>query len=178
MKTIYAAALLYATLARAEVTSFSVLPSATDPAIKTFNTPHWIYVNRDIVVEHKEGLAQDRQELLLWLTGTHIKGTPRGNGKTAASFCELAANLGYHVISLSYPNDIAAAQFREKRDPDAFERFRMAIIQGGHTKYISIERAESIENRLIKLLLHFKAIRPNEHWERFLNEDGTIKWES
>ena len=137
MKTIYAATLLFATLAHAEVTSFSILPSATDPAIKTFNNPHEIYVNRDIIVDHKDGLAQDRHELLLFLPGTHTKGTPRGQGPVA--FCELAADLGYHVVTLMYPDEVAAAQFREASDPNAFEEFRMAIIQGGRTKYISIE---------------------------------------
>src|SRR5437660_9331937 len=29
------------------VTTVSILPSATDAAIKTFDNPHWIYVNRD-----------------------------------------------------------------------------------------------------------------------------------
>ncbi len=176
MKTIYAATLLFATLAHAEVTSFSILPSATDPAIKTFNNPHEIYVNRDIIVDHKDGLAQDRHELLLFLPGTHTKGTPRGQGPVA--FCELAADLGYHVVTLMYPDEVAAAQFREASDPNAFEEFRMAIIQGGRTKYISIERSESIENRLVKLLLLLKVKRPKEHWEQFLNNDGTIKWEA
>jgi len=37
VKIIYAAAFLFATLARADVTTVSILPSATDPAIKTFD---------------------------------------------------------------------------------------------------------------------------------------------
>jgi len=38
-----AALVLSATLAHAEVTSFAVIPSATDPEIKTFNEPHGFY---------------------------------------------------------------------------------------------------------------------------------------
>ena len=45
-KMITAAAFLLATVAHGEVTTFPVTPSATDPEIKTFNEPHWIYVNR------------------------------------------------------------------------------------------------------------------------------------
>ena len=200
VKIIYAAAFLFATLARADVTSnptlpstnenaqtqialehpdvttVSILPSATDAAIKTFDNPHWVYVNRDIVVEHKPDLAQDRHELYLFIPGTHEKGNPRGKGPFA--FCDFAADLGYHVVVLAYPDEIPASVCRNDSNPKAFEEFRMAIIQGGRSKHISVERSESIENRLVKLLQHLGKIRPKENWGQFLNEDGTIKWES
>jgi hypothetical protein len=54
VKMIYATAFLFATVGHGEVTTFSVTPSATDPEIKTFNEPYWIYGNRDIVVEDEE----------------------------------------------------------------------------------------------------------------------------
>ncbi len=198
MKAVYAATFLLATIAAGQVvpsptlpstnenirlahpsvTSFSIIPSATDPAIKTFDDPHWLYVNRDIVVEHKEGLAQDRHELLLWITGTG------GKGHDAQGFSYLAADLGYHVVTLMFPDDIPATACANEANPKAFENFRMAIIQGGRASYqggrqnFSIERPESIENRLIKLLLYLKPLRPKEHWEQFLDDNGTIKWES
>jgi hypothetical protein len=188
MKAICATACIFlATLAGAEVTSFSVRASATDPAIKTFDQPHWMYVNRDIVVEHKDGQAQDRHQLLLLFPGTVKKGAI-GDSQGPVGFCDLAANLGYHVVFLKYPNDIPAGQCRENSDPTAFERFRMAIIQGGRAEYrgirgaaksISIEPSESIENRFTKLLVYLRANRPKEeNWGQFLNEDGTIKWEA
>jgi len=177
MKLIYAAALMLATLARAEVTSISITPSATDSAIKTFDNPHWLYVNRDIVVEHKAGLAQDRRELYLFIPGTHKKGDPRGS-KGPSAFCDLAADLGYHVIVLAYPDETPASVCRNDSDRNAFEEFRMAIIQGGRSKHITVERSESIENRLIKLLQRLEKTRPRENWGQFLNEDGTIKWQS
>ena len=201
MKTIFVTALLLATLARADdttnstlpstnesiqaqiklehpnVTSFSILPSVTDPAIKHFDNPHWMYVNRDIVVEHKADLAQDRHELYLFIPGTHIKDSPRG-GKGPFAFCDLAADLGYHVIVLQYPDEMPASVCGNDSDPNAFEKFRMAIIQGGDSKHIPVERSDSIENRLIKLLQHLQTIRPKENWGQFLNQDGTIKWEA
>lgn len=179
MKIIFAATILFATFARADVTSISILPSATDPAIKTFDSPHAIYINRDIVVDQSRNLPQDRHQLLLWITGTG--GKAQG---AAVGFCNLAANLGCHVVSIMYPDDIPASACANDSNPNSFENFRMAIIRGGHAVYqngrkeIFIERPESIENRLIKLLLRLKAIRPKEHWEPFLNDDGTIKWES
>jgi len=178
MKLLYAAVILWATVARAEETSFPVIPSATDPEIKTFNEPHWAYVNRDIVVEHQADGAQDRHELLLWLTGTG------GKGHDAQGFANLAANLGYHVVTLMFPDDIPATACATDSAPKAFEQFRMAIIQGGRASYqdgrkeIAIERAESIENRLIKLVQYLQTKRPKENWAQFLHEDGSIKWES
>ncbi|HXA80704.1 MAG TPA: hypothetical protein VNV14_05475 [Opitutaceae bacterium] len=202
MKIIYAAAFWFATLAHADetspptlpstnenamnqsklahpdVTRFSILPSATDPAIKTFDDPHWLYVNRDIVVDQKPELPKDRHQLLLWITGTG------GKGHDAVAFCSLAADLGYHAVTLMYPDDIPASACANDANPKSFENFRLAIIQGGHATYqvgrknISIDQPESIENRLIKLLLFLKAKRPKENWDQFLNNDGTVKWET
>ncbi|MDB6064962.1 MAG: hypothetical protein JWR26_1170 [Pedosphaera sp.] len=201
MKTLHAATVLMATLAHADVaspallsgtneniqtkialehpdvTTFSILPSATDPSIQTFDNPHWIYVNRDIVVEHKADLAQDRHELYLFIPGTHVKGDPRG-GKGPFAFCDFAADLGYHVVVLAYPDEIPASICRNDPNPKAFEEFRMAIIQGGRSKHISVATPDSIENRLVKLLQHLQKLRPKENWGQFLNGDGTIKWES
>jgi hypothetical protein len=129
------------------------------------------------VAGDKADRPQARQELLLWLTGTG------GDGHGAQGFSKLAAGLGYHVVSLMYPNDIPATAFANDSYPKSFADFRTAIIQGGQATYqagrktMSIERAESIENRLIKLLQHLQKIRPKENWAQFLDPDGNIKWD-
>jgi len=154
------------------VTCISVIPKATDSAIgATYNTPHCIYVNRRIVVEKDPALPRDRHQLLLFLTGTG------GQAQGARAFCELAADLGYHVVSLMYPDDIPATICRRDEDPFAFEAFRMAIIHGGQTPHVTVARADSIENRLAKLLLHLTPLRPKESWGQFLNDDRSIRWE-
>jgi hypothetical protein len=165
-------ALLFTSAAGAEVTTFTVLPSATDPEIKTFDLPHYVYVNREIVVDHDRALPVDQHKLLLWLPGTG------GTGAGAGDFCKLAANQGYHVISLMYPDSIPAALCGYDKDPKAFEKFRMAIIRGGRTKYISIEKAESIESRLTHLLVYLRSQRPRENWSQFLTGKDEIEWES
>jgi hypothetical protein len=175
---IFSAMLVTAMAAHAQVASFSVTPSKTDSQIKGFDEPHWMYVNRQIVVEHKQGLAQDRHQLLLWLTGTG------GKARGALGFVTLAANLGYHVVSLMYPDEVPASTCATDRDPVAFERFRMAIIdggdalvQGGRDRFW-VDQPDSIENRLAKLLQALQRYRPRENWAQFLNADGSIKWES
>ena len=69
-----------------------------------------------------------------------------------------------------YPDDVAAAKVcRDDPDPNAFEAFRLALIQGGVSAHVTVERTDSIENRLAKLLIHLKQRRPREGWGQFLN---------
>ena len=99
------------------------------------------------------------------------------NNRGAKAFLETGANLGYHCVELMYPDDVAAAEVcRDDPDPNSFEAFRMALIQGGASAHVTIERTDSIENRLIKLLLLLRQRRPREEWGQFL--DGReIAWE-
>lgn len=178
MKVVRAAMFVLVTAAHAEVATFPVIPAATDPEIQRFNKPHWVYVDRSIVIEHQADRPPERHELLLWLTGTG------GQGHDAQGLARLAAALGYHVVTLMFPNDIPASACANDDNPKSFAEFRMAIIQGGRANYqdgrkeISIKRPESIENRLIKLLQYLQQKRPRENWAQFLNADGSIKWES
>lgn len=176
--------------AQSGLVELQILPSRTDAAIQTFDQPHVIRLNRDIVIERKPGLPAPRGQLLLFLPGTvppdatassTAKSSPAPK-KAAASrggavaFCELAANLGYHVIFLRYPNDKSAAAAARDADIAEFERFRMAIIAGGTSRHITIARTESIEHRLIKLLEELQRIRPREEWKQFLTASGGINW--
>jgi len=154
----------------------AIRPSLTDPDITKYDFPHYLYVNRAIVVSHDPALPPDRHQLLLFIPGTHIPGTPYG-GRGPTNFFDVAANLGYHVIYLDYPNDIAAAQAcNNDHNPRAFEEFRMALIAGGNFKGQETSRTDCIENRLIKLLQYAARIRPLEKWDQFLTPGGEIQW--
>jgi hypothetical protein len=161
----------------AEVAIRFVRPSATDAAITTFDQPHRIYL--------RPAGVPTRGELLLWIPGTMPPppaggkapaAEPSNSREGSAAFCALAAQLGYDVISLRYPNALSASAARGD-DADEFERFRMAIIAGGTSKHITIARVDSIEHRLIALLHHLAAHHPAEGWSNYLNGDGTIRWE-
>lgn len=174
-----------------------VRPSATDPEIKTFDTPHRIYFSPAATTE-KGPSVPSRGQLLLWIPGTAAPAAPgkakakakaeptpdadaapsAGGREGSEAFCQLAASLGYHVISLRYPNALSASAARFDADADEFERFRMALVAGGTSKHITIPRHESIEHRLIKLLQHLVATRPAEQWHQFLATDGSVRWEN
>lgn len=148
-----------------------ILPSRTDVEIKTFDFPHHVIVDRDIVVRQAKEKPAARNQLLLWMTGTGSRS--RGAGE----FCNLAGSQGYHVINLTYSTDIPATICKRDADPRSFEDFRLSILQGGNHKHITVTRADSIENRVIKLLQHLSKTRARERWGQFLAEDGSLQWE-
>lgn len=166
--------------APALIETIRIRPSATDPAIKTFDTPHFIYVSPALVINSPAQSDQSgqsaiaRRELLLWIPGT-VAGTENQGPGAAANFCQLAASLGYHVIILKYPNDVSATVCRNDPDPAAFERFRLALIEGGPSPHLTLPRTESIEHRLLKLLGYLQRTRPHENWGQFLDGES-INW--
>lgn len=158
-----AAATVFLALGQDDPIRTSVLPSDTDKAIDTFNDPHSVYY---------DPAPKKRGELLVFIPGT--------NGKTLGTklFCRLAVDLGYHVISLMYPDDKSATAVKSSSDKDAFEKFRKEIIYGGDlSPAIEVNRANSIENRLIKLLSYLDKQNPDRKWGQFLNSTGGLKYE-
>ena len=158
-------------LTREAMQGIPVLPSRTDPEIKAFDFPHYIYADRDILIRRDEKKPAPRGELLVWMTGTG------GRGRGAVEFCRLAAASGYHVVNLVYPSDIPATVCKRRPDPGSFEEFRLCIIQGGECRAITVSRADSMENRLVKLLAHLGKSRAREGWGDYLQEDGGLAWE-
>lgn len=146
-----------------------VTPSETDPNIATFDYPHAVYFPVP---------SRQRNQLLLFIPGTQPR-DKKGNPEkpSAIRFCKNAAMSGYHVVYLMYPNDVAAAEAcRDKPDRDAFSLFRWALIEGGNNSYINVPRAESIENRTIKLMQYLQREHPNQNWGQFV-VDGHVAWE-
>ncbi|MBU6455533.1 MAG: hypothetical protein KGS72_27420 [Cyanobacteria bacterium REEB67] len=141
----------------------STTPSATDSAIRTFDDAHLSWTP----------YTTPRHELLLFLPGT--AGKPH-----RTQFLETAASLGYHVIFLMYPDDIAAQQAcANSDDPNAYMQFRLAIIEGGnYSDRTNISRADSIDSRLRHLLRYLDSHQPGQGWSTFLEADGAPKWSS
>ena len=141
-----------------------VTPSVTDKAIDTFDTPHHVYLNKK---------AKPRKQLVVFLPGTG------GDGRGGRLVSQTAADLGFHAVSLSYPSSIPAALCQRETDAACFENFRLEIITGeDRTSLLSVNRANSIENRLLKLVLHLKSTNPDEGWDNFLANGKDLKWEN
>ena len=146
-----------------------VPPQATDSEIRDprWLNEHYVWLDR---------AADRREKLFVHMPGV---GNPPSTGQLLAGE---AARLGYHVIALSYPNTWEIAICRG--DPDCERNVRFKVLDGkgsvilandGFTR-IDVTPAESIDNRLTKLIRYLAANSPQEEkWAEFLH-DGLPKW--
>jgi hypothetical protein len=159
------ALMVVAPLIQAALIPRVVVPAATDPAITNFAPlfRHWVYL---------DSAAPRAGKLFVFLPGT---GAPPNVYRL---ILETAAHDGCHSIGLTYMNeqevndDLCASQ-PENCPEDA----RIEIITGADTSpRIAVDRANSIENRLVKLLEYLARVAPDEGWGDFLR-DGAPVWE-
>lgn len=144
---------------------YSITPSLTDPAINDWNSPH---------LASSPG-GTPRNVLLVHFAGTG--GTPQ----TSTIWYRYAASLGFHVIGLTHSNDATVASLcQNSPDSACYENVRLEIINGTDlSPQVSVSRANSIENRLIKLLQYLQRTAPaSENWGQFLTAQGTPVWSS
>eukprot|EP00611_Tribonema_gayanum_P005051 TRINITY_DN14304_c0_g1_i1.p1 TRINITY_DN14304_c0_g1~~TRINITY_DN14304_c0_g1_i1.p1 ORF type:complete len:314 (+),score=-52.87 TRINITY_DN14304_c0_g1_i1:157-1098(+) len=144
----------------------TVLPSKTDSSIDIVTSAgdeHYVYLSDSVLKLNK---------LFLFLPGT------LGRGKNPRLIVPFAAKLGYHAISLSYASDIALAQLCKTSDEKkCFENGREEIISGKDLdKTLVVNPANSIENRVLKLIKYLSQDFPTENWAQFLTADGKINW--
>src|SRR5712692_447063 len=163
-------------LSAAPLVEHIVAPRTTDPAINTALADHYVWLDT---------AARSNHKLFLFLP----------SGRSAPDTFQLvgqeAARLGYHVISLMYQNDLVlvgpcgAAAGRSAADGNAcYESARLDIIDGGDRSSsipelaqagFDISVANSIHNRLTKLLGSLDVQYPEEGWSKFLVH-GAPKW--
>jgi hypothetical protein len=89
-----------------------------------------------------------------------------------------AARMGYHVINLMYHNDVGvdAACRGGDKPRDCSENMRLEILDGSDRgDRVTVTPANSIYNRLAKVLIYLKGRFPGEGWGKFLDE-GQPKW--
>jgi hypothetical protein len=147
--------------------SYFIPPRDTDPQIDTDLQSHYAALNKSV---------PSKNQLFLFFPGTG--GTPFFQQQLNNA----AAELGFHVIGLNYPNDQAVNGdlcVGASADLDCYAKVRLEIKDGvDRTPLISITRANSIENRLIKLLVYLRAQFPDDGWGQYLTNEDTIKWSS
>lgn len=150
--------------AHAQRQSVFILPQTTDPNISTNLNNHYVSINRGVAPKNR---------LFVFFPGT---------GGVAANQQEInrtAADLGLHAINLTYPNDEAVNELCGglNTNLDCYANVRLEIKDGiDRTTLVNVNRANSIENRLIKLLIHLRAQSPNDNWGQFLIDDANLDW--
>lgn len=168
MKKIVVLFLFVFQLAFSQLQTITVAPSVTDANITTYTDAtqqevHICYTNTSVV---------PRNELLIFLPGSG--GKPNGNDY----FDQLAANLGYHVIGLMYPNSPSIGSLCDTNtDPDCYLKTRLEIIDGiDRTTLVNVNVANSIENRIIKCIKYLNTNYPSQNWGQYLDANDGIVW--
>lgn len=147
-----------------------VAPAATDPAIDDpVGGDHLVYVNSSVA-------AHD--ELLVHLPGTF--GVPTNNNV----FLQAVADQGMKAIGLQYVNDgtVNGLCFNEwtnnpPPDPDCQESLRLERIYGLDTSPLeNVSAANSLVNRLVKLLEYLHGQQPTVGWDAYL-DSGQPRWD-
>lgn len=142
-------------------TVITVTPSDTDFNITDPNNRHHIYRNTTVTQKDK---------LFLFLPGSNA--VPFNYRKILGS----AADLGYHVIGLTYPNEIPMAVLCQTSiDTSCHSNGRLEIFDGidRHTG-IEVDESNSIQNRLIKLLIYLHNQYPQDNWNQFIDGDSIV----
>jgi hypothetical protein len=141
---------------------YYIQPSKTDPAINTFNQNHFVSVNEGAVLKNS---------LFVFLPGSYrIPAESR-------VILRKAVSMGYHVIGLEYPNDKPVNPLcRNTNDITCHRRARQEVVDGiDRHPAINVNPANSILNRLKKLLLYLQKTYPSQNWGQYLT-NGQINW--
>jgi hypothetical protein len=115
-----------------------------------------------------------RGKLFVFIPGT--RGVP-----TQYSFILRAgAARGFHALGINYENQTAMGSLcQNSSELSCYWNARNAVVFGGGspvTGQTPVSSADSIVNRLNKLLVWLRANHPAENWGQFLATDDTVDW--
>jgi hypothetical protein len=142
----------------------NILPAATDPAIDAWLSSHYTAIALNTPL---------RNRLFVYIHGQG------GTGGGATELIKTAAEERFHSVGLTYACDWSPFSLCQAAgDPDCPEKLRREAIEGADlSTHISVSRANSLENRLVKLLAHLDALHPGESWAQFA-PSAQIQWGS
>ncbi len=143
---------------------YKIGPQATDSSIDNWLETHYVTINKSKPL---------RGKLFVFFPGSH--GIPDSHHL----LINRASEVGYHAISLRYPNSwMVGGLCQDSCDPDCHEQVRLDILDGGErSNKVQIGYHNSIINRLVKLLQYLNQQHPEERWNDYI-EGNTPKWES
>jgi pimeloyl-ACP methyl ester carboxylesterase len=167
MKTYYRLLLLFCLAVTegtvsAQVKLLQVRPQMTDTGIAEIHGPH---------IALYDSTADARPELVFMIEGTGARAL--GCRKFDSCF----ARMGYHVISIDYPNDVITTVCSDSPDSACFDGFRQEIVFGTPVSgKVAVDSVNCIVNRLARLLGWLVEHDPQGGWGAYL-EDGRPRWD-
>jgi hypothetical protein len=142
-----------AILAQVKITTIS--PHATDSRITTVHGPH---------IALYDPTAPSRHLLYLMIEGTGDQAT------RMRPIDSCFARMGFHVISIDYPNNVNSITCSNSTDSSCFDNFRQEIDFGTRVSLVvDVDSTNSIVNRFTKLLVYLAKHDPAGGWDKFLN---------
>lgn len=139
-----------------------VQPNTADPASGVPSSNHFVYINQTIT---------DKNKLFLFLPGTYA---------VPYNYREIlkhAANLGYHSIGLTYPNDLLINSICALSiDTTCHSRARLEVFDGIDRHIdINVDTNNCIERRTLKLVQYLHINYPSENWGQYFT-GNEINW--
>jgi len=156
-----------------QLSHLEIAAVTTDPAID-LDYSSGDTIKHQVFIDNSSAL---RNKLLVFITGTSA--TP---GEHYSKFCKEAAKEGYHAIGLVYKNNVSISGIcgtAASTNPLCSENARMEIIHGTElSSDVNVDTANSIVNRLIKLLSYLNSNYPLQGWDNYVEPvSGHIYWE-
>jgi hypothetical protein len=142
---------------------YTVSAHQTDVNIPNEPQKHYVFINT---------ACAPKNVLMVYLVGTSA------NPSGTLYFPQLAANNGFHVVSLKYPNSVSPqTPCRNNSDIDCYEDFRKEILEGlDYSAFISVDTANCVYNRLLKLLIYLDDQHPQQGWGQYYS-GNQIMWD-
>ncbi len=120
-----------------------------------------------------QNAGQRKDVLFVFIPGTFSTPSQYNN------VCEAAAQSGYYSFGVAYSN-LSPVEFYEGLNPtdstveDILEEF---LTGNNVSPRVTVTRANSFENRIIKMVSYLDSLYPTENWKRFLTADKQIRWD-
>jgi hypothetical protein len=115
-----------------------------------------------------------RGKLLVFIPGT------QGRPSQYSYLLRAGASRGFHAVGVNYPNQVAMGTLcQTSADPGCYWNARNVVVFGGGTPVSGqspVTPADSIVNRLNRLLVWLHANQPSEGWDQYLLVDQTVDW--
>ncbi|MEI7508226.1 MAG: hypothetical protein WCJ62_02040 [Flavobacterium sp.] len=141
--------------------SVLIQPNQTDATYSSAQESHYVVRNTQTHLN----------KLLLFIGGSYSA------PKDYNFICDHGATIGLDVISLSYPNGVAAFSMSNSSDPNGFNNFREEICFGNQvSSMVDVDVLNCITTRATKLLLYLKNTYPDQNWGQYLTATNAILW--
>lgn len=146
----------------AQVKMLKIDPKATDSRLTVAHGPHIALYDRG---------AADKGRLILMMEGTG------GSAMSMQPVDSVFATLGFHVVSLDYPNDVISTVCAHSKDSACSDHFREEIVTGRPVSgLVDVDSVNCIISRFTDLLRDLQHTDPAGNWGRFLRH-GKPRWD-